>query len=361
VRTLAITPRFPLHVGYACNERCSFCYYLPEIESGRARNFTTRQLFRRIDFAAWYGKRAVDITGGEPTIRPDLPDLIARCRARGIEAVTVITNGLRTASPEYARTLKEAGLGEGLFSLHGAGAETHDRLTKRPGSHGAVLRSIRVFSELGLAARINMVVTPENLQEVEGVLALGHELRVAAVNLLVFNPAESAAELSPDDPVRVVDYPALGEALSRALDLWKARLPLVNVRFLPFCFAPRHLDTIRTQWQKAHEAHEWDPVLNVLFQKGAWAAAGAILAGLLVGWDAPRYRAADVPTLLARSLSAFRMTLQYKKGPPCRSCAARRICTGLPRDYTRRHGFPAIAPLRAPEPYLDPLHFQGAP
>ncbi len=348
-----VTPRFVLHAGYACNARCTFCYYLPEIESGQARDFTTAQLFRRIDRAARWGKTAVDISGGEPTIRPDLPALIGRCRERGIGDVTIITNGMRTSRPAYVAELARAGLTDGLFSIHGATASIHDGLTKRNGSFASLLASLPLFRERGLGVRVNHVLTGANLDSLEDFLGLLEPYGPDVVNLLVLNPAEQT-EAEP------FDYRRAGAAISAALDLWKPRLRRVNVRFLPFCALRSHPECVKTQWQKAHEAHEWDPVLNVWYQKGALAAAGSIVAGTLLGSRGPSYRAADVPTALARSLSAFRMTALYRQGPPCRGCSLRRICPGLPAAHVRRFGFPDLTPVVLDRTVTDPLHFDEA-
>lgn len=351
-----VTERFALHVGYACNARCSFCYYLPEIEAGTARRFSTATLLRRIDVAARFGKRAVDVTGGEPTIRPDLPRILSRCRDRGLHAVTLITNGMRTSDRPYAEALVSSGLTEGLFSLHGGTAEAHDGLTKRPGSFESLLLSMRNFRDLGMGVRVNTVVTAGNATELSEVFARVEPFRPAEVNVLVFNPAESAARLDTADAARTGDLRPVAEAISSALDSWKARFEAVNVRFLPFCLLPRHADAVRTQWQKAHEDHEWDPFLNVWFQKGLPAAVFSAVGGAFLLGRGPRYRAADPPTLLSKCLSAFRMSLLYRHGRACRSCALRRICPGLARDHVARFGFPEVQPM-AGAPVTDPLHF----
>ncbi len=355
-----VTERFVLHAGYGCNARCPFCYYIAELEAGTARRLSTEACFRRIGIAARLGKKAVDISGGEPTIRPDLPKLIARCREKGIERVTVITNGFRTADPDYCRSLADAGLTEGLFSLHGFDAASHEAQTKLTGSFDRIVSSVANFHALGLGVRINTVVSPTTLPHLDRFFALARSLDPAIVNLLVFNPAESAELSTTADVARVSDYAVVGEAVSGALDRWKAQFPVVNVRFLPFCFLPRHLDTVKTQWQKFHEDQEWDPLLNVWFQKGATAALAATAVGMLSGWRTPLYRASDASTRVSRSLSAFRMKLFYRKAPACRSCSLDAICTGLPRNFVARFGFPRLEPIRLERPVVDPLAFSGS-
>ncbi len=358
MRTYKVTDRFVLHVGYSCNERCEFCYYLEDLKNGSATDATTAQNKARIDLATRLGRRAIDISGGEPTIRKDLPELISYCREKGFRAITVITNGLKTADPEYCLALKEAGLTEALFSIHSHSAETHDKLTHVPGSFDRLMRSVENFTRLGMPFRINTVVTNENYRHVSDFLEMTHHFKPLTLNLIVFNPSETAARLSRDSSIRFSDYHLIGDAISNALDNWKDKFNIVNVRFLPFCFLKKHPECIRTQWQKVHEDQEWDPILNVAFQKGWPAALGASLAGAFMPWNAPRYRCADLYTFLNKTLSNFRMKLYYRQDAACGNCALSPICTGVQRDYVAKFGFPEFSPFPGPKIY-DPLHFNG--
>jgi hypothetical protein len=98
-------------------------------------------------------------------------------------------------------------------------------------------------------------------------------------------------------------------------------------------------------------------VLNVAFQRGTTAAVTATLTGLALRRGTPRYRAADLQTRAARSLSATRMRLYYRHGPPCAVCSVRAICTGLPRALVAQGAFPPVRPMVHDRPVTDPLHF----
>jgi len=357
METYKVTKRFVLHVGYSCNERCEFCYYLDDLKKGRIKDGTTAQNKRKIAIAAAFGKTAIDISGGEPTIRPDLPELISYCREKGFRDITIITNGQRTADPAYCRTLKEAGLTEGLFSIHSHSAEIHDGFTHVPGSFERINRSVENFRAAGLQVRVNTVVNSENYKYLDQFFELVHKYQPRTVNLILFNPSETASKLSKDNAIRISDYQIIGDAVSAALDKWKEKIGIVNVRFLPFCFLRKHPDCIRTEWQKVHEDQEWDPILLVAFQKNWPAAIASTLAGFFTQWNVPAYRSGDFLTYLNKKLSGFRMKLYYRQGAPCRNCSLSPICTGLQRDYVGKFGFPDVEPFRLPGKVHDPLHF----
>lgn len=357
-----VTDRFVLHAGYACNARCAFCYYLEDLRRGTARNFTTGQNKRKISFAYALGKRAIDISGGEPTIRRDLPELIGFSRKKGYRTVTIITNGIATSDAAYCARLKNSGLTEALFSIHSHDAAIHDSLTGITGSYKKIMQSIENFSALGMPIRINTVITASNYSRIELFLASVHALQPATVNLIVFNPSETAVHVEKDSPVRFSDYRGIGEALSDALDVWKDRFRILNVRFLPFCFLRKHPDAVRTQWQKFHEAQEWDPFLNVLFQKGSLKALAALSAGSLCPRNTPKFGFKRFDTLLSKLLSDFRIKYYYRQNEECRQCDVRSICTGFQKDYVKKFGFPGNTRISLEDARVtDPLYFVKQP
>jgi pyruvate-formate lyase-activating enzyme len=354
---LRVTGRFVLHLGTRCNARCPFCYFSTQQRTGADGELTLRRARRRVDLAARWGKTAVDLSGGEPTLHPHLEDIVAHCRRRGIERVTLITNGLRTAAADRCSALADAGLTDVILSVHGHAAALHETHTGVPGSWRRVVQSFANLRGLDLGVRVNTVLTQRNLEHVERLLGWLATMAPDELNLLVCNPSQAAASAAGAQPFRVVDYPAAGRAISHALDRHGDLLPPVNIRFLPFCCVPDHAGRVRTQWQKLFEAHEWDPVLHVAFQRGAAAALAAIVAGAVMTSSGPRRRCADVQTWAALRLSRCRMRMYYVHGAPCAACALRRICTGFPRALVAEHGFPRVRPARRGRLIGDPQHF----
>src|SRR5512138_2846122 len=94
----------------ACDLRCPICFTYNRPD--RAWFMSPAELDRHLDFVleATGGVDLVNVTGGEPTMHPQLPELLRRCRRPGIGRVTVNTNGLRLArEPALARALAETG------------------------------------------------------------------------------------------------------------------------------------------------------------------------------------------------------------------------------------------------------------
>jgi len=101
-----------------------------------------------VEAAAERGIRKLRITGGEPLVRPDLDQLIARLSAiKGIEEIALTTNGLLLAS--QARKLKDAGLNRVNISLDTLD-QTRFKFIARRGNLEKVMEGIRAAAEAGL-------------------------------------------------------------------------------------------------------------------------------------------------------------------------------------------------------------------
>ena len=98
-----------LEVTSRCDLACPVCY------ASASRNGVDASLAEIdgwLDTLAEAGGRVhIQFSGGEPTTRDDLPEIVARVRARGFEFVQLNTNGVRIArEPAYLAALAEAGL-----------------------------------------------------------------------------------------------------------------------------------------------------------------------------------------------------------------------------------------------------------
>jgi GTP 3',8-cyclase len=93
-----------------CNFRCLYCMPLEGLEwLPKADILSYEEIARVVEELAPLGLRRIRITGGEPTLRPDLARLISMVRAIDeIEDISLSTNGVRL--PDLANDLRRAGL-----------------------------------------------------------------------------------------------------------------------------------------------------------------------------------------------------------------------------------------------------------
>jgi cyclic pyranopterin phosphate synthase len=190
-----------------CNFRCLYCMPedgLPWLGAGDV--LTRDELIRALRVAIGLGVETVRITGGEPTLRRDLVDVVAALAPLRVE-LSLTTNGY--LMDRLAEPLRRAGLSRVNISLDSLQRDRFKRITRRD-SLERVLRGIQASLEAGLTpVKINAVVVrgfndDEVVPMAEWARDLGVELR-----FIEFMPLDAPGEWSRDQVV-----PA-GEILTR--------------------------------------------------------------------------------------------------------------------------------------------------
>ena len=172
-------------VTMRCNAHCGFCDYWKTDASARATEMTAYA-----DAARYFNPMLVTFTGGEPTLRRDLEDLVAQVdRAISLKYITVITHGAML-SAERARSLWDAGVNQFNISLDYLD-ERHDRARGIPGLAAKILAAIPAMRAQGIdGIRFNTVIKNDNLDEILPIVRAAERLGVG-VNFSVYTDAKN--------------------------------------------------------------------------------------------------------------------------------------------------------------------------
>ncbi len=179
-----------------CNERCLYC--MPEGYKGWESNpdhLTAEEIVRVARVAAGLGFRKFRLTGGEPLVRGDVPDIVrAMAGIPGVESVGLSTNGLRLAA--LAKPLRAAGLRTANISLDALDPEVYRRVTG--GDVAKVLAGIRAAATAGFErVKLNCVLM-RNVNETElwplVLFAAEHGLPLRFIELMPLTSTEVLTE-----------------------------------------------------------------------------------------------------------------------------------------------------------------------
>lgn len=178
-----------------CNMRCVYCMAEDMVFMPSADLMTTPELLRLVNVFARLGIDKIRLTGGEPSIHPDLIEIVRGIRAAGISRISMTTNGLRLA--ELAKPLKEAGLERVNVSVDTLDPERFHRVT-RWGKLDKVLEGIHAAEAHGLTPlKINAVVARGfNEDDVVGLagLTLAHPWQVRFIEMMPFGEVANFAQ-----------------------------------------------------------------------------------------------------------------------------------------------------------------------
>jgi len=177
-----------------CNLRCTHCY----ADAGpRVRDdaFMTPQRWMAAFRWAWErGYRNLQLIGGEPMLHPAFPELLAFGTGLGF-AVEVFSNGTVSRRPARDALLRSAP--RMAFSLYGASAEVHDRVTKAEGSFRRTVDTVAWCGENGLTTRIAFIDTGVAPGEFERARALLAGLGAADVQRYDVRPVGRGQDIAP--------------------------------------------------------------------------------------------------------------------------------------------------------------------
>jgi MoaA/NifB/PqqE/SkfB family radical SAM enzyme len=154
-----------------CNARCGFCDYWKTDPSAKAAEINSFAAAAR-----FFNPMVITFTGGEPTLRGDLEDLVAGVNgAVRLKYMTLLTHG-GMLSPERSRSLWKAGINQFNISLDFLD-ERHDRARGIPGLTSKIMRTIPRMREIGITGiRFNTVIKRDNLDQLMPIVQRAREL-----------------------------------------------------------------------------------------------------------------------------------------------------------------------------------------
>ena len=388
-----LTRRGALWLGQTCNLRCFFCYFAHRVADAAhpEHPFMGIEKAKRIckTLRRFYGNTAVDIQGGEPTLYPDILELVRYCREIGLYP-TLITNGLALSKPGLVERYREAGVRDFLVSLHGIGA-VHDEVVGREGAYAKTIAAIELIHQAGVPLRFNCTMTkpvvPFLVEIAEKAIGYG----AYGVNYIAHNDF-----VDQRSGVRTTEtvprYSELAPGLGGAIDLLEGAGIETNVRYVPLCIAQeRHRKNFYNFQQLSYDLHEWDyqSWLWTMMQPqmmrdgdltppyrlgpGArkyvwwsdhlrlrdWCGAHPVMCRL--GFVAQRLVADGAQLIRGKrvlyrqeAVARARDDLKYTYGAACQRCGLKGICDGFHGDYARMFGMDEARAATDVPPTEDP-------
>ncbi|GJF32587.1 hypothetical protein KNE206_52870 [Kitasatospora sp. NE20-6] len=186
-----LTPTVPFSMCWSpivrCNLTCPQC-----LDDKGVRESTPAERQELAGHIARSGVLGVDLSGGEPLLLRDLPDLARAIRDAGTMAVSCTTNGWHLArrAPELVGAVDAV-----RVSLDGATEHTHDTW-RGPDSYRRAIAGIRAAVDEGLRVQLQMVLMRANRHEAQDLLHRAAQLGAGGVTFLQMLPIGDGAALA---------------------------------------------------------------------------------------------------------------------------------------------------------------------
>ena len=247
---------------------------------------------------------SVVFTGGEPSMRRDLLQLVSLARDLGYGPIQIQSNGRTFASLPYCEQLIGAGATEFSPALHGPTAALHDWLTRAPGSFAQTVTGIRNLRSMGQHVLTNSVVVRANFRNLVPLARLLVHLDVAQFQFAFVHPVGSVADaFTATVPRMALVAPHLMAALQVGRDGGRP----VFTEAVPYCILPGYEECV-------------------------------------VETRIPRTRVVDAGVTV-EDYRAYRLDQGKLKGPRCPGCVWFAECEGPWREYPETYGFDELEPV----------------
>ena len=291
-------------LDFKCNSHCIFCY------ERRNRYFpakTTVELKKEIKAARQKGFSRLSLIGGEPTIRPDIFELINFAKIAGFDYIMIATNGRMFNYTNFAYQMVRSGISEVIFSLHGYQAKIHDSHTGSLGGFKQLKNGIANLKRLGFDnVGINVVVVQQNYCYLPRIAKLLLKWRIRRVHFIYGSVLENFKQLTPKIS-KVAPY------LCEALEMGKQEGYFWRILNAPMsCYFKDYLD--RLSWSITQKSH--------LFIRTAKAR------------------------LIHQAGEKLRKIWVWVKLSKCRFCNYQKECPGIWREYLKQYGDGEVKPVK---------------
>lgn len=168
--------RMDLALTFRCQNDCIHCYAggphaTPELN--------TQQWKQVIDRLSDIGVFTLTFTGGEPTLREDLAELLQHAQNKGM-VTGLITNGRKLKDEAYVKTLEQAGLDFVQVTLESHKPEIHDTMTSMIGSWEETVTGIRNMAKSRVYVTTNSTLSKYNAADFLNTVDFIKSLNVAA-------------------------------------------------------------------------------------------------------------------------------------------------------------------------------------
>jgi len=178
-----------LYVTLKCNMNCPICFQKCYLNKGEDLTKAEIEELLKTNKA-----KRIFLSGGEPTMREDLADIIKFITKKGRDVI-IITNGLKLLDKNYIRSLKEAGLKEVGLSFDGFSDKAYKKLRGRRLLR-IKMRILKNLKEMGMKTSLGGVFTYENLDQIEKIIKFAC-LNMDFIRTLYFIPLSRV--LTPSD------------------------------------------------------------------------------------------------------------------------------------------------------------------
>lgn len=288
-----------IHITDQCNSSCEFC--VVDSHQGNPEQVNKNTILKFIQDNKNNGYEMVNIHGGEPTLIPELIEILDNIRENGYKSVSIQTNARKLADLKYATELCSKGIELFVISLHGKDAEIQDSISQVENSFNEAIEGIKNIKSLGKKIRTNTVVCNKNKDQIKEIVEFIISLGVDHVNISNMHPVGKAFKNFKKTVPKISEFI---DEVKAAVDLAVSKNCIVTLEGFPFC--------VLGEYSK-----------------------------YVINWDEQEFKLLYHDRVL-QNYDDFMKNETKKKGKMCGSCNEADKCGGVYKEYLMFNGWDEI-------------------
>lgn len=303
-----------IFAGYKCNNRCIFCI---NYDKRKLPSPSFAEVKQQMILARNRGNTYLELIGGEPTIRPDIINLIKFAKELNFDTIMIATNGRMLSYLDFARAILQAGLNSIVFSLHGHNASLHDSLTQSPGSFKQLRAGIRNIqkiikeSNLSVSLGTNTTIVKQNYKYLPQIGEFIRTLGLHNAEFIFVDPNYGGAYNHFQKIVPKISN--IASYAHKCLDIGKKyKIIHWHIRYVPLC----HFQDYLGQISELQEIRVYQNTEQI------------------------------APDFYNTNTVKSRQTIGRKKTEKCQDCKLYRQCEGIWREYLKHYGDKELKPVK---------------
>ncbi len=292
--------RADIKTGFNCNNHCRFCV------QGNKRVLYGDKSTVEIKKALQEARNDCDsvvFTGGEPTVRKDIIDLVRYAKSLEFETIQIQSNGRMFCYEKFCTAIIIAGANEFSPAIHGHIAQLHDFLTASKGSFKQSITGIKNLKKRGQKVITNTVITKSNYRHLPEIARLLSYLKVDQYQFAFAHALGTAGEnFESIIPRMSMIMPYVKEGLDIGIVAGKK----VMTEAIPYCLMQGYEEYIAEKIIPDTKIYDYDRIID--------------------------------------DFTEIRRKEGKLKGPKCKQCKHFQYCEGPWREYPEKFGWTEFVP-----------------
>ncbi|MBL7050533.1 radical SAM protein [Candidatus Woesearchaeota archaeon] len=299
-----------IKLGYSCNNNCIHCVITDQkknaLKTRGNQDRTTEEYKKELYNSRINGCTSVTFTGGEPTLRKDLLELLNYAKSLGFR-INMQTNGRAFYYKKFAERFTPFNITY-TIALHGHTAEMHESITRSKESFGQTFKGIKNLVELKQKIWGKVVISKKNYKNLKNISKMFIDLGILNMNF-AFPHAQGNAWKHFDKVVP--KYTKIKKYIHETIDYVEFYNKNITLSFetIPFCFMvgyEKYVSELKFKGNKHIELKQLD--------------------GKTKDWQ--------------------KIRLQIKsKFKQCKKCKYDSICEGPWKEYPKKYGIREFSPV----------------